>query len=352
MDSLVVQTAIGMVFVFATFAAVVSVVTELIARFIGLRGEYLLRGLSTLLDSPAHLELRPRDVMRRRPGPGPSAGNAPPPMVVQVMTHPLVRVSANKGAMPSNPGNRKLSRRERQQLPSYLPARAFASAMIRVLVGDGMGKATIVEIRQAVTALEKRPETRDLAKMLTTFVDASGNSVDRFRESLEKWYDDHMARVAGWYKRHVRWISLGIGAVLVLSINLSAVGIARSLYTDQALRDSVVTEATNAAQCTDKDPATCLRAIRTQIDSMQGAGLPMGWRPVAECVPHDKCSWMARYGLADPTRSGRFDILFFLLVVVGWTAMVLALVPGARFWFDALARLGTLRSTGPKPAAS
>jgi hypothetical protein len=29
--------------------------------------------------------------------------------------------------------------------------------------------------------------------------------------------------------------------------------------------------------------------------------------------------------------------------------MTLTLLPGARFWFDALSRLGSLRSTGPKP---
>jgi hypothetical protein len=29
---------------------------------------------------------------------------------------------------------------------------------------------------------------------------------------------------------------------------------------------------------------------------------------------------------------------------------IVALTPGARFWFDLLGRLGTIRSTGPKPA--
>ena len=44
---------------------------------------------------------------------------------------------------------------------------------------------------------------------------------------------------------------------------------------------------------------------------------------------------------------------FWLLVTVllGWGLMVAALIPGARFWFDLLSRLGTLRSTGPRPSA-
>ena len=32
--------------------------------------------------------------------------------------------------------------------------------------------------------------------------------------------------------------------------------------------------------------------------------------------------------------------------------MIGATVPGARFWFDALSKLGSLRSTGPKPPTS
>jgi hypothetical protein len=32
--------------------------------------------------------------------------------------------------------------------------------------------------------------------------------------------------------------------------------------------------------------------------------------------------------------------------------MIVALLPGARFWFGLLSKLGTLRSTGPKPATS
>jgi hypothetical protein len=41
-----------------------------------------------------------------------------------------------------------------------------------------------------------------------------------------------------------------------------------------------------------------------------------------------------------------------LLVLLGWALTVGALTPGARFWFDLLSKLGSLRSTGPKPPAS
>jgi hypothetical protein len=46
----VLDLAIGLVFVFAVTAAVSSAVTELISRFLGLRGAYLLTGLRELVD--------------------------------------------------------------------------------------------------------------------------------------------------------------------------------------------------------------------------------------------------------------------------------------------------------------
>src|SRR5438034_11768119 len=46
----IIDVAIGLAFVFGVTAALSSVFTELVARFLGLRGAYLLGGLRELLD--------------------------------------------------------------------------------------------------------------------------------------------------------------------------------------------------------------------------------------------------------------------------------------------------------------
>src|SRR5689334_22699798 len=46
----IIDVAIGLTFVFGVTAALASVFTELVARFLGLRGAYLLGGLRELLD--------------------------------------------------------------------------------------------------------------------------------------------------------------------------------------------------------------------------------------------------------------------------------------------------------------
>ena len=105
-----------------------------------------------------------------------------------------------------------------------------------------------------------------------------------------------------------------------------------------------------AASCGDKPPATCLADLQAKIGLFRLGGLPVGWAGVPVCAQRS-CSWLDRRGLTNPGKSGIDSVGAVLLVLLGWGLMVAALIPGARFWFDLLSRLGTLRSTGPRPSA-
>jgi hypothetical protein len=260
----------------------------------------------------------------------------------------VIAHTADKAMMPANAGATKLTNNERRKLPSYVSSRSFANALLAVLVPDQEGRTTIDALRARAKEEFRNPEVQ---RLLDSMLVAAGDDVETFRRHVEQWYDDHMARVSGWYKRHVRWISLGIGLALVLLFNLNAVQIARSLYTDQALRTSVVAQATDAAQCTGKAPAQCLQELRQQIEQVRGTGLPIGWGTVPECAPPSSCGFLAANGITDPDGGVGGDLRLLLLLLLGWGLMVIALLPGARFWFDALGRLGSLRSTGPKPVS-
>ena len=80
------------------------------------------------------------------------------------------------------------------------------------------------------------------------------------------------------------------------------------------------------------------------------AGLPVGWGTVRDCVaPGARCNWMDQRGLF--SRHGH-SFWQLVLVLAGFLIMIIAIVPGAQFWFGLLSKLGTLRSTGPKPAST
>lgn len=389
MDSLVLQTAIGLVFIFGITAAAVSAVTEGVSRFLGLRAEYLLRGVRTLVDGKSDFGL-----WRRRPDKT-EPDKTEPARVAQIMNHPLVASSATEARPPAQAGNAKLTNAQRRALPSYIAGQTFAEALTDILLpghfrlagvgtaAGGTGRAARSSRRSAkaagvaaeaadaaaeavdaaagaadaMAALRSWADTEvaakspdPLAEALRPMLVGAQDNMQAFEASVARWYDDHMARVSGWYKRHVRWISLSVGLVLVILFNLDAIRIADSLYSDQAVRGSVVTQATRAASCGDKPPATCLADLQAKIGLFRLGGLPVGWAGVPVCAQRS-CSWLDRRGLTNPGKSGIDSVGAVLLVLLGWGLMVAALIPGARFWFDLLSRLGTLRSTGPRPSA-
>ena len=389
MDSLGLQTAIGLVFVFGITAAAVSAVTEGVSRFLGLRAEYLLRGVRTLVDGKSDFGLWRRKPDKTEPD------KTEPARVAQIMNHPLVASSATEAKPPAQAGNAKLTNAQRRALPSYIAGQTFAKALTDILLpghfrlagaGTAAGSAgraarssrrsakaagvaaeaadaaaeavdAAAGAADAMAALRSWADTAvaakspdPLAEALRPMLVGAQDNMQAFEASVARWYDDHMARVSGWYKRHVRWISLSVGLVLVILFNLDAIRIADSLYSDQAVRGSVVTQATQAASCGDKPPATCLADLQAKIGLFPLGALPVGWAGVPACAQRS-CSWLDRRGLTNPGKSGIDSVGAVLLVLLGWGLMVAALIPGARFWFDLLSRLGTLRSTGPRPSA-
>jgi len=97
-----------------------------------------------------------------------------------------------------------------------------------------------------------------------------------------------------------------------------------------------------------------LRSIRSaglqsQLSAAAQAGLPIGWTTVSVCAaPNIHCNWLDQRGILSRHGGSAWQLV---LVLVGFLITIIALTPGARFWFDLLGKLGSLRSTGPKPAS-
>jgi hypothetical protein len=375
-DSLVVDVALGLVLTFATLAALTSALTESVSRFLGLRGDYLLRGLRALVDgqdkpAPVATSGQPTDVApvtlwgtlggqaAHNSMTAPPAGTetdgadgntaTAPPASELFLRNALLGSQGVKNLVPQQ--GARFTRAMKRELPSYISSRSFASTVLAMIAPapDATGTTTMAQL---IAEIGKLPEGV-LRQSLESLAAGSGGDVTRFRESVEAWYDDHMARVSGWYKRHVRWISIVIGAVLVIGANVSAIGLGRSLYSDQAVREAVVTQAVASSNCSAKSAATCIDEARDAIGKLHAGGLPVGWGTVAACQAEDSaCSWPQRYGLTSTSGNAVHKVLSSLLLVLGWALTAFALTPGARFWFDILSKLGTLRSTGPKPAST
>ena len=380
-SSRIIDVAIGLALVFGVTAALSSVITELVARFLGLRGAFLLRGLRELLDGgdcevtdlsqvhASYLSLQGiigGRLARPLGEPGPAAdGTADasvPSATGAVLGSPILRnqgiagqlstrrltlaPSTTTGSPSTLSASNHGSVRERRSLPAYIPARSFAEAIVDLIVPDATGATSMSTIRQAVDALPDSMST--FKSSLQALVKGAGEDTELFRTSLEHWYDNHMARVAGWYKRRVAKITIVVAALLVVLANINAVAIARTLYTDDDVRGAVSAVAAQSTACpAGQDQRTCLVDLETRLADAAGAGLPIGWETVPECTSATSgCYWWDRRGIFDHDGGSAWRAV---LLLIGFLLTITALVPGARFWFDLLSKLGSLRTTGPRP---
>ena len=197
LSSGIIDLAIGLAFVFGVTAALSSVFTELIARFLGLRGAYLLGGLRELLDGTGsqtalddavsnYDEMKARVVGAVPATAPPAAATAPPAAAAAapatspaepatksatgaLLGSPILRSQGMIGQITSRnltvkPGKRgrplqmttgtwKRPWRACRSLPAYISAESFSAAIIDLLVPNAAGKTTMAEVQNGIGEL-------------------------------------------------------------------------------------------------------------------------------------------------------------------------------------------------------
>lgn len=389
-SSAIIDLAVGLIFVFGVTAALASVFTELLSRFIGLRGAYLLTGLRELVDSggtstdlgEAEADYRGMQGLVRHgtasrarhpaaqaepAAQEPAAGELAAPsvtgallggpilsgqgMVGQIKDRKLtIQAATRPGRLHKMTADHQTRGvwHQRRSLPSYVSAESFAEAVIDLVVPDAAGETIMAAIQRNVGAL---PDGLPFKSSLQALVKNAGDDVSQFRTAVERWYDDHMNRVSGWYKRHVAIITLAVGAILVVLLNINTLTIGRTLYSQNAVNTAISSVAAKGTSCpAGQNPQECLSRLQAQLSAAATVGLPIGWGTVRDCqAPGARCNWMDERGLFS-RHGGSF--WQFVLVLVGFLLMIIAIVPGAQFWFGLLSKIGSIRSTGPKPAGA
>jgi hypothetical protein len=184
-------------------------------------------------------------------------------------------------------------------------------------------RAPDAPLAQVAAAVEQLPDA--LRKPLAVFVRDATGDLERFRGNLERWFDDAMGRVSGFYKRKVQLAVLAYAILITAALNLDSVAFATRLWTDDLVRSAAVAAAERQQQQEQDPGATRL------LEEVRGLDLPLGW------------------SAADPLRDAPSGPAGWLLKLLGLAVTVLALSLGAPFWFDLLSRVARLRSTGPPP---
>jgi len=378
------DVAIGLILMYLMLSLLCTVVNEFIATQLNLRAKTLAAALEEILDnktvraafydhgliSGTKTALQKASTMLHRstvpfvsnpvtaatPEATPATRTGPatdrpaaPPAGEALAAAVVMPAEANAVA----PADARAATMQPGEHPSYISAEVFVQALIGGLVGTrvapGQPIPTFAEIQSTI---EKLPASNIKSALVSSLVVAQGD-LDAFRKSVATWFDDSMERLSGAYKRYMKWISIAIGLAVAVAFNADTFGVASALWKDQALRDRVVTEATNVIQksgttngvCKVETPATKPAdqntATTVNLDQMQKSvtatedclrPFPIGWTSAS------KASWTSWSPLAWPW-----------LAIMGWFVTALALSLGAPFWFDLLSKFVNIRGGGPKP---
>jgi hypothetical protein len=343
--SVVLDVAIGMAFVYLLLSLIASVVQEMLAAFMQLRAANLERGLRSLfsgdsLGSEMDLVNCIYDhglVRGLYSDPKRDSGKLPGVFRrmmdwVRVVMRRVIGISADKPlTIAVDP----------LQLPSYIPSRTFALALIDVLNAN---KKEGAEAMASIKAALATNNNKAAQALLTLAIDAKGD-VGAFQRNLEEWYNDAMDRVSGWYKRYTQRALIVIGLLLAIALNVSSVRVARTLWLDRDARQAMVDAAGNYAK---NNPAASRSGtaagagrlkeqLQSDVDTFNEVTttslLPLGW----------KRSWHSYESYFETAPK---DATFSALTVLaGWVVTALAISFGAPFWFDTLNRFMVVRST-------
>jgi len=287
--SLALEIAMSLALLYLLLALLCSILNEWLAGFLNMRANNLWDGMRNLLYD--------------------SEGTG---LAGKLYDHALVKNLARPG-----------------QRPSYMPSRTFAMALFDLIapVEGSTTTRTLQDIRSRVAASDTN---KDVKQVLLALIDDAGDDLKKARENVERWYDDAMDRVSGWYKRKAQLLIFAWALAVTCSVNADTILIANTLARDATLRASMVAMAESTVK--EAQPQNA-KEIAGQLKQLTNEfGLPIGWSrepnlPVS--LPDSAGDWAIK--------------IMGLLLTTGAVSL------GAPFWFDVLNKLVNIRSSGKRP---
>jgi hypothetical protein len=359
--SAMLDIAIGVVFIFLLLSVFATTINELLFSLLSMRGKELLRGIQTLLNdndlvSKVYNHGQVYGLYQGDFKPDLRFSAASPPKAEAAAPPPNMEVAAPASNTTPPSGLRTWFGGNRGNLPSYIPSRNFALALIDTVSAfappkqppppappaDPQDPTTqaqqIVKIAQEVkdgaAYLAGNKATEKVGKPLVSMIATAGDDAARLQQSIEEWFNSGMDRVSGWYKYNTQWCLFWIGLTIAIAINADTISIVKQLSNDSTLRQSIVAAAQSAKEpqnSPDQTTSQRIEAVKQSMKNFTELGVPMGW-PAAS--PKD-------------STEDRFSdcAVWMLHRLPGWLLSAIAISLGAPFWFDALNKIMIVRST-------
>ena len=306
----ILEVAAGVIFVFLLVSVICTAIREGMESFLKTRAAFLEHGIREMLHDRGAIGI-----------------------ARTFYTHPLINSLYAENYKPRMASARPSPLAHGGSLPTYIPTRNFALALMDIAArgptgapGSSDGSAPVLSlasVRANVLNIENAPVQR----ILLTAIDTAQGDMDKAVANIAAWYDSGMDRISGAYKRATQKVLFFIGLFVAIALNVNPLTVADYLYHNDSARSAVVARAEAAVR--DSNFVSGDRkyaAARAELDSLR---LPIGWAG-------------AHFRLPGPTLRPWDDVFSPL---IGWIMTAMAATLGAPFWFDILNKFMVVRST-------
>jgi len=342
---------LGLIFVYLLLSVVCSGVNEYIAALTNRRGKMLLKGIETLLKDAGLADQvmghRIIDGLKRESGKLPSYIPARSFAIALLDTLGYQPGTGGRVVKGGPGGASAAAAPERGDKASQPSPRDRLHGLISLLQQDAMGD--VVQFAPDSEMLKHADMPEAVRNAVASAADGARTEYQKLHDSVEVWFNNGMDRVSGAYKRRTQVILLVIATAVSLATNADTLVLWRKIASSEAVRAGLVSQAqAYAAHVAESDTP---RAIPLDLDTararfkqsvfdLRGTGLQFGW------AEDD----LAPLGLAGaPVGSGWQTLGSWLAKLVGLALTVIALSLGAPFWFDMLNKVVNLRNAGRAP---
>ena len=389
LDSL--DVAIGLVLFFLIVSMICSAIREALEGVLKLRARNLERGVRELLDDPSG-ETLARSIYEHGQVYSLFAGD-----------YDAAALSWKKSELFTRPLGAIRLWWAGRKLPSYIPSRQFASALIDI-IGRGSTrwpypvpseKIAVADLRARVSAL---PGSR-VQRAVLAALDHAQDDLEQATQNLERWFDGSMDRVSGWYKRSTQAWLFVIGLAAAVLLNLDALTVGHRLSEDKVLRQAFLAqaEAYTAPRPANETPAGTpppavpaaratpppraggpvragevvpsvsqpsvgppVRTVPELRRDLAKMGAPTGWVAVSRTETVEEKGKAKRVEVVHRYPAPQYEALcdgpaakcdkvpttgWWLSAILGWLITAVAVTFGAPFWFDILNKFMVIRAT-------
>ncbi len=293
---------VGFAAVYSAFSIIASWIQESIAGAVKLRSNTLISGIEAMLDDPNN-----QAVVGALRG--------------QLLQQPSIAAAYDNKGRP----------------PSYLSSNQFSLAVTGMLSAGGAITTTAAQAFTQVCNGINGMQASRLKDALNRIANQAAGDYGAFVAGIEKWYDDEMDRVSGWYRRQSQVILVFIAIAVVAFFNVDSITLFSQLRSTPLVID--------ASRLTDNAQGY------TYVTAQVLQNIKFGWFPdPAVCSPAPPpanqpaliCRKLEGWDLAS----------YIAFKLLGLAVSALAIMLGAPFWFDALSRFVSVRNTGDVPKKS